>query len=72
MLSFRVHFYRSVFGVPFAVPQGKIEIRSAHDEGRAVEAAKRKFARRFGVTDWSLRADRFDIVSPGQLGSFRL
>ena len=59
-----VHFYRSLFGVPFAVPRGRVEIRLARDEARAIEAAKRKFARRQGVPDWSLRADRFDIVCP--------
>ena len=58
-----VHFYRNVLGVPFAVPKGTVQIRLAHNESRALEAAKRKFARRFGVRDWSLRADQFDIVS---------
>ncbi len=65
-MSYLVHFYRSVLDVPFAVPRGRIEIRSARDEARAVEAAKRKFARRVGVPDWSLRADQFDVVSTEQ------
>ncbi len=66
MVSCWVYFYKSVFGVPFALPQGRVEIRSARDEARAIEAAKHKFARRQGVRDWSLRADRFDIVCPGR------
>jgi hypothetical protein len=65
-MSYLVHFYRSVLGVPFALPRGRIEIRSARDEARAVAAAKRKFARRLGVPDWSLRADRFDVVCSDQ------
>jgi hypothetical protein len=63
MTTCSVHFYRNVLGVPFAVPKGSVQIRLAHSESRALEAAKRKFARRFGVKDWRLRADQFDIVS---------
>ncbi len=72
MLSCWVYFYRTIFGVQFAVPQGRIEIRSARDEARAIEAAKRKFARRQNVLDWRLRADRFDVVCPKRDGSSQL
>jgi hypothetical protein len=64
MLSCWVYFYRTIFGVRFAVPRGRIEIRLARDEARAIEAAKRKFARRQNILDWRLRADRFDVVCP--------
>jgi hypothetical protein len=62
MVSCVVHFYRNVLGIPFIVPRGTVEIRSARDESRAVEAAKRKFARRQGVNSWTFRADTFDHV----------
>jgi hypothetical protein len=65
VLSCRVHFYRNVLGLPFSVPRGRVEIRRARDETRAIEAAKRRFARRQGVADWSLIADHFDVVCPG-------
>ena len=64
-MSWQVHFYRRVLGVPFAVPRGSVEIRLARDEARAIEAAKRRFARRKGIEDWTLLADDFDIVCPG-------
>lgn len=57
-----VNFYRTYLGVPFALSGGTIEVRSARDEDRAVKAAKRKFARRFGVDDWSMLADDFEVV----------
>lgn len=63
MTTFWFHFYRNVLGVPFAVPKGRVQIRLAHDDRHALEAAKRKFARRFGVNDWTLPADHFDVVS---------
>ena len=62
MVSCSVHFYRKILGVPFAAPQGKIEIRWARNQVRAVEAAKRRFARRLSLSDWRLAADSFDIV----------
>ena len=64
MLSFTVHFYRKVLGLSFLVPRGTVEIRSARSEARAIEAAKRKFARRQKVESWTLRADCFDLVAP--------
>lgn len=73
MVSCLVHFYRKVLGVPFLVPRGTVQIRSARDETRAIEAAKRKFARKQGVESWNLRADSFDLVCPsGSPGQFPL
>jgi hypothetical protein len=62
MIQCVVHFYRVVLGVPFSLPQGSVHIVAAKNEARAVEAAKRRFARRRGVADWTLRADSFDVV----------
>jgi hypothetical protein len=64
MVDCSVHFYRNILGVPFLVPRGTVTIRSARDESRAIEAAKRKFARNQGVESWALRADTFDLVRP--------
>jgi hypothetical protein len=66
MVACLVHFYRKVMGVPFLVPKGTVTIKSARDESRAIEAAKRKFARMQGVESWNLRADAFDLVFNGQ------
>jgi hypothetical protein len=62
MFACTIHFYRTVFGVPFAVPRGSVEIRSARDEIRAIEAAKLRFARRHHLLTWTLRADAFDVA----------
>jgi hypothetical protein len=62
MIRCVVHFYKTVLGVPFSLPQGSIHIIAAKNEARAVEAAKRRFARRRGIADWTLRADSFDVV----------
>jgi hypothetical protein len=62
MIRCVVYFYKDIFGVPFSLPQASIHIAAAKNKARAVEAAKRKFARRRGVADWTLRADSFDVV----------
>jgi len=61
MLTCSVHFYRNVLGLPFSVPRGTVSIRAARDEARAVEAAKRKFARRQGLGDWHWCADHYEV-----------
>lgn len=65
MIACRVYFYRTVLGLPFSAPKGSVDIRSARDESRAVEAAKLRFARRHGVSDWTVRADAFDTSCGG-------
>ena len=40
-------FLSQRLGVPFAVPKGRVQIRLAHSESRALEAAKHKFATPF-------------------------
>ena len=62
MIRCVIHFYKTILGVPFPLPQGSIHIAAAKNEARAVEAAKRRFARRRRVADWTLRADSFDVV----------
>jgi hypothetical protein len=64
MVNCDAHFYRKILGVPFSLPRGTVHIRRARDQTRAIEAAKLRFARYQGVTDWSLRADCFDLVCP--------
>jgi hypothetical protein len=64
MIRCVIHFYKTILGVPFCLPQGSIHIVAAKNEARAVEAAKRRFARRRGVADWTFRADSFDVVRP--------
>ena len=60
-MGYRVTFYRQVLGVSFRVPYGVVEIRSARDLGRAIAAAKIKFARRLGIANWRNRADVVDV-----------
>ncbi len=71
MFACTIHFYRTVLGVPFAIPKGSIEIRSARNETRAVEAAKLRFARRHRLLTWTLMADAFDMAcnDPGGLAT---
>jgi hypothetical protein len=71
MTSCIVYFYKKVCGVPFSLPQGSVRISIARTEARALEAAKRRFARRRGVDDWTLRADSYDLVYAGEPGSLR-
>ncbi|MBM0204548.1 hypothetical protein JNW90_16740 [Micromonospora sp. STR1s_5] len=63
MVGCSIHFYRKILGLPFAVAQGTVQIRSARDEVRAVEAAKRRFERRLGIEHWRIRADSFDVAT---------
>jgi hypothetical protein len=64
MVTCSVFFYREILGVPFAAPRGQVEVRLARNQIRAIEAAKRKFARRLGLSDWRLGADTFDLICP--------
>src|SRR3712207_4308397 len=57
----RTGFHRNVFGVPFKVACGMVEIHSARDLGRAVEAAKIRPARASRIADWRLRADHIKV-----------
>ena len=61
MIGCRIAFYRDVFGVPFKVARGTVEIQAARDLDRAVEAAKVRFARNSRIPDWRLRADHLRI-----------
>jgi hypothetical protein len=62
MVRCKVNFYRSFFGLSLW-SRGTVEIRSARDQARALEAAKRRFARRKKVTHWKLGADAFDVYA---------
>ena len=63
MVYFRASFYKRFLGMPVG-SRGTIEIRSARDRARALEAAKRKFARQHKVAHWGLRADSFVVFGP--------
>ena len=63
MIGCRIEFYRDVFGVPFKVARGTVDIHAARDLDRAIEAAKIRFARASRIADWRLRADHFEVES---------
>jgi hypothetical protein len=59
MTSYRVSFLNEItneYGRERKVCRRSIVIRSARTPERAIEAAKRRFARLEGVSDWCLRA----------------
>ena len=60
-MNCRIDFYRDVFGVPFKVARGTVEVHSARDLDRAVKAAKIRFARASCIPDWRLRADHIEV-----------
>jgi hypothetical protein len=64
MNGYRVSFFKNLTssnGKAFKVCQRAIEIHSARDRSRAIEAAKSRFARLECVGDWKLHADHFDV-----------
>ena len=61
MMDCRIGFYRDVFGVPFKVARGTVEIHSARNLDRAVEVAKIRFAWASRIPDWRLRADHIEV-----------
>ena len=64
MCGYRVSFFKTLLssdGHRFKCLQETIDIRSAEDVDRAVEAAKRDFERVRRVPDWTLHADAFEL-----------
>ncbi|GIK80609.1 MAG: hypothetical protein M5U07_15240 [Xanthobacteraceae bacterium] len=64
MASYRFGFFRHLLnssGQPATCLQHVIEICRARYADRAVEAAKHRYARRFGVRDWQLYADSIEL-----------
>ncbi len=54
----------------FRVCQRAIVIRSARSRERAIEAAKKRFARLEGICDWRIHASIIEIEALGALASF--
>ena len=64
MSRYRVIFFNVLLGVdghPDKCLQQSIVIRRARSAERAVEAAKRRYERRYHVAVWSLHADGVEI-----------
>ncbi len=61
MIGCRMSFYKDVLGVPFPAAGGAVDMRAARDLNRAVEAAKLRFSRASGISDWRLRADHVGV-----------
>ena len=63
MPSYRVSFINDIprGGKLFHCCQRSIVIRVARSPERAVEAAKKRFARREGICNWNIHADRIEL-----------
>ena len=77
MTTYRVRFYNELvnsYGTAARVWQRTIEISQARSRDRALEAAKRRFARAEKVGCWDLRARCFEVQelpeeeAPGRAG----
>ena len=63
-MRYRFTFYNDLTndcGLGFHCPQRLIEIRSAKSRDRALEAAKRRFARGEKIADWRIHASAVEI-----------
>jgi hypothetical protein len=63
MRSYRVSFINDIprGGKLFHCCQRSIVIRAARTPERAVEAAKKRFARREGICNWTIHAGRLEL-----------
>jgi hypothetical protein len=64
MQAYRITFSNNLTndsGHCFCCCQRAIEIRAAKTRDRAIEAAKRRFERREGVSDWRIRAEYIGV-----------
>jgi hypothetical protein len=64
MAAYVVSFFNELcndIGKVHKVCQSRVVIRRAHSEPRAVEAAKKRFARQQKVTRWDLRARQYEV-----------
>ena len=64
MPSYRLSFMNDIpgHGKPFHCCQRSIVIRAARNAERAAEAAKKRFARREGICQWNIHADRIELA----------
>jgi hypothetical protein len=68
MDAYRIHFFNELMnssGHPFHCCQRVIEIRAAKSKDRAVEAAKRRFARRESISHWHVHAHSIEVEEIG-------
>jgi hypothetical protein len=71
MDAYRIRFFNDLMnssGRPFHCCQRVIEIQAAKSKDRAIEAAKRRFARCESISHWHVRAHSIEveeIQSPG-------
>ena len=67
MSSYRVSFINDIprAGMLFHCCQRSIVIRAARSPERAVEAAKKRFARREGISNWKIHAERIELEQIG-------
>lgn len=67
MPSYRVCFMNEIprNGKLFRCCQRSIVIRSARTSERAVEAAKKRFARLEGIRDWKIHASLIEVEAAG-------
>jgi hypothetical protein len=66
MNTYYVNFFKSLIGCNgrlVKAPQGSIEIHSARTRERAVQAAQRRFARLKHISDWSIYADKLEVIT---------
>ena len=63
MPSYRISFINDLprNGKLFHCCQRSIVVRAARTPERAVEAAKKRFARREGICNWNIRAGRIEL-----------
>jgi hypothetical protein len=59
MGMYRVSFSKRIFGLPFTI--ASVVVRSARNPERALRAAKIKFMRWSGISDWRVRADEVKV-----------
>jgi len=65
MNTYYVNFFKSLIGCNgrlVKAPQGSIEIHSARTRERAVQAAQWRFARLKRISDWSIYADKVEVI----------
>jgi hypothetical protein len=65
MSGYRIGFFNELTndsGHVFHCCQRVVEIRSARSKDRAIEAAKRHFARREKIANWNLRAHFIEVA----------
>ena len=73
-MRYRFTFYNELTndsGRAFHCPQRLIEIRSARTKARALEAAKRRFARDEKISDWRVHASIVEIEELSETASNR-